>query len=191
MTSYGIFVVGPSGSGKTTFCNAMHQFFTAIQRKHIMINLDPANDNVSYEVDINIKELIQIEEVMNELNLGPNGGLVYCFDFLEKNIDWLLKKLALKKDYYMVFDLPGQIELYMDNTSLKNILQKIQNNNVLSISLTSVSLFDCLCCYDPYHYISTTILSLISQINLETPHVNVIINLIFLNRSGFLQNRSP
>ena len=48
--SYGVLVLGPSGSGKTTFCNALSQFFTAVQRKHLVINMDPANENMSYEV---------------------------------------------------------------------------------------------------------------------------------------------
>ena len=29
-----------------------------------------------------------------EMNLGPNGGLVYCMDYLEKNMDWLQEALA-------------------------------------------------------------------------------------------------
>ena len=29
-----------------------------------------------------------------ELGLGPNGGLLYCMDYLEKNMDWLQKALA-------------------------------------------------------------------------------------------------
>jgi hypothetical protein len=67
---YGLLVIGPSGSGKTTFCNALGQFFTAIQRKYLLINMDPANESISYDPFIDIKDLIQIEEVMKELNLG-------------------------------------------------------------------------------------------------------------------------
>jgi len=28
-----------------------------------------------------------------ELGLGPNGGLVYCLDYLEQNMDWLRQQL--------------------------------------------------------------------------------------------------
>ena len=48
--AYGVVVIGPSGSGKTTFCYALSQFFTAIQRKHVIVNMDPANETMSYEV---------------------------------------------------------------------------------------------------------------------------------------------
>ena len=67
---YGVLVVGPSGSGKSTFCSALGQFFTALQRKFHIINMDPANESMSYDPFIDIKDLIQIEEVMKELNLG-------------------------------------------------------------------------------------------------------------------------
>ena len=36
---------------------------------------------------------VHLEAVMDELKLGPNGGLVYCIDYLEKNMDWLKEKL--------------------------------------------------------------------------------------------------
>ena len=67
---YGVLVVGPSGSGKSTFCSALGQFFTALQRKFHIINMDPANESMGYDPFIDIKDLIQIEEVMKELNLG-------------------------------------------------------------------------------------------------------------------------
>lgn len=70
LSGFGVLVVGPSGSGKTTFCNALGQFFTAIKRKFMIVNMDPANENMNYDVAIDIKELIQIEDVMKELNLG-------------------------------------------------------------------------------------------------------------------------
>jgi hypothetical protein len=40
----------------------------------VIVNLDPANEHVPYECSINISELISLEDVMNELDLGPNGG---------------------------------------------------------------------------------------------------------------------
>lgn len=61
---YGIFILGPSGSGKSTFCNAISQFFQAIKRKHLLINLDPANDNIPYEVNIK-KAIIHEPKVFN------------------------------------------------------------------------------------------------------------------------------
>lgn len=50
------------------------------------------------------------QDVMETHNLGPNGGLVYCMDYLEQNVDWLLERLeALQGRRYVLFDFPGQV----------------------------------------------------------------------------------
>ena len=44
---------------------------------------------------IDIAELIKLEEVMDTYKLGPNGGLVYCMETLEKNYDnWFQEKVS-------------------------------------------------------------------------------------------------
>ncbi|RUS28768.1 hypothetical protein BC938DRAFT_481466 [Jimgerdemannia flammicorona] len=89
----GKLVIGPPGSGKTTYCHGMHQFLTAIGRKVSIVNLDPANDHIPYPCAVDIADLITLEDTMETLGLGPNGGMMYCMEFLQKNFDWLLEKL--------------------------------------------------------------------------------------------------
>ena len=63
---------------------------------------------------------------MNEFNLGPNGGMLYCMEYLEANYDWLEEQLKeLDKDDYVLFDLPGQVELSTNHQSVKNIIKKL------------------------------------------------------------------
>lgn len=71
--------------------------------------LDPANDSVKYEAAVNISELITVEDAMEYINLGPNGSLIFCMEYLEKQLDWLLEKLKKYTDYYLLFDCPGQV----------------------------------------------------------------------------------
>jgi hypothetical protein len=42
-----------------------------------------------YDCSIDVRELVSVEDVMVEMNLGPNGGLVYAMEYLVENIDWL------------------------------------------------------------------------------------------------------
>ena len=91
--NFGQIVIGPPGSGKTTYCHGMQQFMKAIGRECCVINLDPANDFIPYDCQIDINELVTVEDVMKHLSLGPNGGLLYCMEFLEKNQNWLFDKL--------------------------------------------------------------------------------------------------
>ncbi len=45
---YGQAVLGAPGSGKSTYCAAVDQFLTAINRSHVVINLDPAAETLNY-----------------------------------------------------------------------------------------------------------------------------------------------
>lgn len=47
-----------------------------------IVNLDPAAEYFDYEALVDIRELIQLDDAMedNELRFGPNGGLVFCME---------------------------------------------------------------------------------------------------------------
>ena len=127
---YGQLVIGPPGSGKSTYCAGMKQFLSALGRKVSIVNLDPANHVLPYPCDVNLAELITLDDVMTSLGLGPNGGLLYCMEFLHTNIEWLHDKLQMLQDSYLVFDCPGQVELYTHNKSVKDITEKLTAWNI-------------------------------------------------------------
>ena len=82
-TTFGQIVIGPPGSGKTTYCEAMSRFLKAIGREVAIVNIDPANENMPYQAEIDVSELITLEDAMKDTKLGPNGGLMYCMEYLE------------------------------------------------------------------------------------------------------------
>lgn len=98
----------------------------AIGRECSVVNLDPANDKFNYSCALDIRELITLEEIMNDDHLGPNGGVLYAFEELENNMEWLEKGLKELEDSYILFDCPGQVELYTHHNSLRNIFFKLQ-----------------------------------------------------------------
>lgn len=71
---------GPAGAGKSTFCSALISHAQTMKRTIHYVNLDPAATNFDYQPAVDIKDLINLEDVMEELEFGPNGGLVYCFE---------------------------------------------------------------------------------------------------------------
>jgi len=167
---FGQVVVGPPGSGKTTYCLGVRQFLNGIERNTIIVNLDPANSLVE-NCDVDINELISLEPVMNNLNLGPNGGLLYCIEYLEKNFDWLQTKLSNFTEDYILFDCPGQVELYTHHNSMRNIFKLMEKEG---FRITCVHLVDSYYCSSPSNYISALSLSLATMLQLELPHVNVL-----------------
>lgn len=73
---FGQVVIGPPGSGKSTYCNGLQQYLSATGRKVAVVNLDPANEHPSYDVAVDLGDLVDLDEVQTELGLGPNGGEV-------------------------------------------------------------------------------------------------------------------
>lgn len=80
MGRYACLLTGPAGSGKSTLASALITHAQASGRNVHLFNLDPAAERFEYSPSIDIKDLISLEDVMTEMDLGPNGGLVYCFE---------------------------------------------------------------------------------------------------------------
>lgn len=75
-----VMVTGPAGAGKSTFVASLITHITSLGRSAHLFNLDPAADKFEHPPSIDIRDLISLAEVMEDLELGPNGGLVYCFE---------------------------------------------------------------------------------------------------------------
>ncbi|GKZ40200.1 ATP binding protein, partial [Aspergillus brasiliensis] len=143
MSKYGVLVMGPAGAGKTTFCSSIIQHLQNTRRSCFYVNLDPAAETFNYEPDLDIRELITLEDVMEELGLGPNGGLIYCFEFLLQNLEFLSEALdPLSEEYLIIFDMPGQIELYTHIPLLPSLVQFLSRQGPLNISLCAAYLLE-------------------------------------------------
>ncbi|XP_061710248.1 LOW QUALITY PROTEIN: GPN-loop GTPase 2-like [Cydia pomonella] len=177
---YGQLVLGPPGAGKTTYCCKMSQLLRKFRRKVVIVNLDPANELMSYEPDIDIRQLIVLEEVMDQYNLGPNGALLYCMEFLEQNIDWLLNQIEGENSTNFIFDMPGQVELYCHHKSLSNIFSKLSEQS--NLQLCVVHLVDSHHCSDAGKFISALMLSLSAMLKIGLPHINLLTKVDLLKK---------
>ncbi|CRK30360.1 hypothetical protein BN1708_000892 [Verticillium longisporum] len=164
-------VLGSPGAGKSTYCDGMHQFLGAIGRACSVVNLDPANENANYPKAIDIRSIAKLEDIMARDRLGPNGGILYALEELEHNIDWLEEGLKELGDDYVIFDCPGQVELYTHHSSLRNIFLRLQK---LGYRLVVVHLSDSFCLTQPSLYISNLLLSLRAMLQMDLPHINVL-----------------
>uniref|UniRef100_A0A8B9PZA4 GPN-loop GTPase 2 n=1 Tax=Apteryx owenii TaxID=8824 RepID=A0A8B9PZA4_APTOW len=181
--AFGQVVIGPPGSGKTTYCHGMQEFMARIGRRVVVVNLDPANEVTPYQCAVDISELITLPDVMESLKLGPNGGLIYCMEYLEANFDWLQEKLAAFRGHYYLFDCPGQVELYTHHDALKNVFAQLAKWN---FRLAAVHLVDSHYCTDPGKFISVLCTSLSTMLHVELPHVNVLSKMDLIEQYGKL-----
>lgn len=164
-------VIGPPGSGKSTYCDGMQQFMTAIDRKCSIVNLDPANDKTNYESALDIRDLVPLEEVMEKEELGPNGGVLYALEELEENWEWFHEELENLSDSYIIFDCPGQVELFTHHETLPRVFHKIEK---LGYRLIVVQLLDSHTISRPTLYISSLLLCLRSMLHMPFPLINVL-----------------
>ncbi|TIB76746.1 GPN-loop GTPase 3 [Wallemia mellicola] len=167
---YALLVSGPAGAGKSTLCSTLIQHASAKNRNIHLFNLDPAAENFDIEPEIDVRDLISLEDVMDELNLGPNGGLIYCFEYLMNNLDWLEEQLGEYEDDYLIIDCPGQIELYT-HFPLMQIL--IENLTKLNIKVAAAYLLESQFMDDISKYFAGVLSATSAMINLEVPHINV------------------
>lgn len=184
---YAQIVVGPAGSGKTTYCKALQEYLTACRRRCHIINLDPATEedicfengkkkptNEDYSAfDTDIRDLVDIGTVIEEDELGPNAALVRSAEILIDNLEWLADQIeeTYSDESYLIFDTPGQIELFVHLSYVKSISQLL---NRLNINAVAVFLLDVGFMTDPTKLIAGSMAGLAAMANLQMPHLNVL-----------------
>lgn len=174
MPKYAQLVMGPAGAGKSTYCAHVQEYFEAQGRAtaHI-INFDPSADTLRYEPAFDIRECISTEEVVEADELGPNAGLVQAMEYLvEDGRDWLEDKLTeFSDDDYLVFDCPGQIELYSHVSAMRVLVDILRRND---FAVCGVYAIDCMFATDASKLIAGMLSALSAMALLEIPHVNVL-----------------
>nr|QBH74276.1 hypothetical protein [Aphelinus abdominalis] len=180
---YGQLVIGPAGSGKSTYCSIMQKQAADDRKTLDIVNLDPAAEHFDYQPLADIRELITVDDAMEdeELKFGPNGGLVFCMEFLIENLSWLEEQLGDSEDDYIIFDCPGQLELYTHMTVIRQLITTLHN---LNFRLCAVFLVDSQFVLDASKFLSGTMAALTAMINLELPHVNVLSKMDLLSKTA-------
>eukprot|EP00823_Brevimastigomonas_motovehiculus_P009276 TRINITY_DN8945_c0_g1_i1.p1 TRINITY_DN8945_c0_g1~~TRINITY_DN8945_c0_g1_i1.p1 ORF type:complete len:291 (-),score=45.23 TRINITY_DN8945_c0_g1_i1:152-1024(-) len=171
MGKYATLVIGPAGSGKSTYCETFQKHCETLKRTVHVVNLDPAAETFKYTPSIDIRDLISLSDVMSMLNYGPNGGLVYCMEYLADNLAWLEEQIQDYDDDYLLIDCPGQIELYSHLPAMRMLVSNLQK---LGYRVCAVYLLDSVSITDASRFISGILMCLSAMVRLELPHINVL-----------------
>ncbi|RLF21822.1 MAG: GTPase [Thermoprotei archaeon] len=107
-----IFIIGPAGSGKSTLVGAFSDWMLDHDLDVATINLDPGASWMPYRPDVDVRDYVTVEEVMEKYNLGPNGAIIAAADLIAVEAGKIRDEIeGLKADYILV-DTPGQMELF-------------------------------------------------------------------------------
>lgn len=162
-------IIGPPGGGKTTYILRKKELLK--NRNLYIVNLDPGNEIlVGYHYDI--RDFDTTKEHMKKYNIGPNLAVKEIINKFTNSFEEIFKEIINKcEDSYFIFDCPGQVEFFMTDSALKRF---IGNLMLHGIGLAVLNLVDSVFFVDKHALISTYLLTTISMILLEAPHITVI-----------------
>jgi GTPase SAR1 family protein len=149
-----IFVIGTAGSGKSLFTASFTEWLKVSKQKTVTVNLDPGVMTLPYSPDIDIRNRINIDQIMEEYNLGPNGALVLAADLIAEETQRIGGEIEDLQSDVVVVDTPGQMELFAFRASGPYIANELTKDQKAIIYL-----FDAVFSYNPLNYVSNMFLS--------------------------------
>ena len=164
-----IFVIGTAGSGKSTFTAAFTRFLEYHREDVMAINLDPGSIILPYVANVDVRDYIRVEDLMEEYGLGPNGGLMLAHDMMSGLVEELSRDIEAFTPDICIVDTPGQMELF----AFRNIGAQI-GHDLTNAEKGLVYLFDGIFCRDPLNYVMNMFLASAINTKFLLPQFQVI-----------------
>jgi GTPase SAR1 family protein len=149
-----IFLIGTAGSGKSLLTASFNEWCKVEKQKVSTVNLDPGVLNLPYAPDIDIRNYVDVRNIMDQYRLGPNGALVLAADLIAEEAENLGREIEDLQSDVVIVDTPGQMELFAFRASGPYIA-----NELTKEPKAIVYLFDAVFSYNPLNYVSNMFLS--------------------------------
>jgi len=107
---HSIFLTGTAGAGKSLLTSVITAGYADRGSDAIAVNLDPGARSLPYSPDVDVRNFIDLNEIMDKYQLGPNGSLIFASDLVATRIVEIEEEIASLSPDYAFFDTPGQIE---------------------------------------------------------------------------------
>jgi GTPase SAR1 family protein len=164
-----IYITGTAGSGKSLLTSNLLQWYIDHDNFPITLNLDPAVSELPYPPDVDIRDHIDINNIIDTYGLGPNGAIIMAHDLISTKIqDIQLEVDELNPDYILI-DTPGQIELFAYRSSGNYFISNFQADSKVTIFIMDGVLVS-----SPINFVSLSLLSTSINLRLKTSQINVL-----------------
>jgi len=164
-----IFIEGTAGAGKSLLAAKLKEHYTTNGAFASVLNMDPGVEELPYACDIDVRDMVNVPDVMRDYNLGPNGAVIAANDIVASRISLLQKEVDSVNPDYLIVDTPGQIELFAYRVSGPLIVQEMSADQKASIFLYDGALVS-----SPTNFVSITLLAASIQLRLGIPAINII-----------------
>eukprot|EP00731_Ephydatia_muelleri_P028565 Em0020g209a len=160
-----------AGSGKTTFVQRLNAYLHARKTPPYVINLDPAVHEVPYPANIDIRDTVNYKEVMKKYGLGPNGGIVTALNLFTTRFNEVMNFIDKRSSEckYVIFDTPGQIEVFTWSASGAIISESLAS----SYPTVIVYVLDSARCVSPVTFMSNMLYACSILYKMKLPFVVV------------------
>lgn len=167
---YFVVVLGTAGSGKTSLSTMLNTYLASHELDSIVVNLDPAVEDVPYIPDVDVRDYVNVYEIMKRTGLGPNGALIAAVDLVLANINDIYDEVHSMKANYVIIDTPGQMELFAFRDTGPLVLKSLIGDFKAAV----LFVIDATYALAPSNFLSSLLLLASTHVRLGYPQVNVI-----------------
>jgi GTPase SAR1 family protein len=164
-----VFVIGTAGCGKSTFTAKFTRFLEFNREDVMAVNLDPGSVILPYAANVDVREYIKVEELMENYGLGPNGGLMLAHDMMVGIVQDLSNDIEGFTPDICIVDTPGQMELFAFRDIGAQIAQELTD-----YQKGVIYIFDGVFCRDPLNYVMNMFLASAINTRFLLPQFQVI-----------------
>jgi GTPase SAR1 family protein len=149
-----VFIIGTAGSGKSLFTAAFSEWLKMSKQDVAVVNLDPGALKLPYAPDVDVRNYVDVGNLMEKYELGPNGALILAADLIADEIENITKDVESANADLVLVDTPGQMEVFAFRASGPYIV-----NELTKEPKALVYLFDSVFSVNPLNYVSNMFLS--------------------------------
>lgn len=164
-----IFVVGTAGSGKSLLCAKMHEYYTRMGVFAGILNMDPGVESLPYAPEVDVRDYVDVVDIMKRYDLGPNGGLVMASDMAAARMDQIQRDVDEVNPDYLLVDTPGQVELFAYRSSGPFITSSLQAD-----VKTSLFMYDGATVCSAANFLSISLLASSIRLRLRLSNIGII-----------------
>lgn len=164
-----VFIIGTAGSGKSLFTSSFAEWLKISKQDVAIVNLDPGALKLPYSPDVDIRNYVDVGNIMENYGLGPNGALILAADLIADKINIIAEEVETTDADIVLVDTPGQMELFAFRASGPYIV-----NELTKESKALVYLFDSVFSLNPFNYISNMFLSAAIYNRFFTPQIHLL-----------------
>lgn len=164
-----VFIIGTAGSGKSLLTATFGDWLRMSKQNVSVVNLDPGVLTVPYSPDVDVRNYVRIDDLMQEYCLGPNGALIAAADLIADDIDEISREIEELDSDIVLVDTPGQMELFAFRESGPYIA-----NELAGEPKAIVYLFDAAFSLRPLNFVSNLFLSAAVHNRFLMPQVHLL-----------------